>query len=410
MTRLSAGGPGRAAGLGRLLTSPDYRRLWLVGLFANATRWLEMLAAGIFTFDLTGSAFLVATMTLARMLPMLLLGAVAGAVADAINRRTLLLGGLAAMATSAGVLLLLAASGSLALWHIFAGGLVTGTVWATEMSVRRRMVSEAAGRERVAQAIALDSVTNNLTRMVGPILGGFLYETVGLTGVYLLTTTLHAASLVLIVGLRYAQERRPLALARIPAEIAEGLQIARARPTVLGALAVTVLVNCFAFSFMAVIPPIGREVFMVSPTLIGALAAAEAMGALGGSFVIALGFWPSSHARLFVLGSALLFVSLIAAALAPTYLFCFLAMLVAGIGAAGFGNMQSTLILTETPAEARSRVMGLVTVCIGTAPIGVMTVGALADWIGPSEGMLVMAACGLACLALLVRRIPAMLR
>ena len=144
----------RPGGPRALLADRDYLRLWLVGGFANAVRWLELLAAGVFAYDQTGSGLVVAAMTAARMLPMLLIGALAGAVADAVNRKTLLLAGQAATGLSASVVCVLAFADLLTLWHIAAAGGVSGIVWAGEMAVRRRMVSEVAGPTRVAPAIS----------------------------------------------------------------------------------------------------------------------------------------------------------------------------------------------------------------------------------------------------------------
>src|SRR6266567_1233753 len=74
-----------------LMTTPGYARLWFAGGVGNAMRWLELLVAGIFTYDLTHSAFLVAVVTVARSLPMLFLGPIAGVIAEAVNRKRLLL-------------------------------------------------------------------------------------------------------------------------------------------------------------------------------------------------------------------------------------------------------------------------------------------------------------------------------
>jgi MFS family permease len=71
-------------------------------------------------------------------------------------------------------------------------------------------------------------------------------------------------------------------------------------------------------------------------------------------------------------------------------------LVIGGFGTAGFGNMQSTLMLTEAPSEMRSRLMGIVTVCIGTGPLGVVAAGALAGELGPRGAVLVMAVAGLA--------------
>src|SRR5207302_840685 len=101
-----------------LLATPSYLRLWLAGGFGNSMRWLEMLVAGIFTFDLTGSAFWVAVVTVARTLPMLLLGSLTGVVSEALNRKTLLLCGLFVMAVNSAVLCALAAEDAIRIWHI----------------------------------------------------------------------------------------------------------------------------------------------------------------------------------------------------------------------------------------------------------------------------------------------------
>src|SRR6202035_2333268 len=105
-------------------------------------RWLEMLVAGLYTFDLTGSAFWVAVVTVARTLPMLLLGSLAGVVSEALNRKTLLLCGLFIMAANSAILCALAADDAIRIWHIAIGGAVAGTAWTTEMAVRRRMIGE----------------------------------------------------------------------------------------------------------------------------------------------------------------------------------------------------------------------------------------------------------------------------
>jgi MFS family permease len=79
----------------------------------------------------------------------------------------------------------------------------------------------------------------------------------------------------------------------------------------------------------------------------------------------------------------------------PSYWLAFFALVIGGFGTAGFGNMQSTLMLTEAPPEMRSRLMGLVTVCIGTGPLGVLLAGAIATELGPRAAVALMATAGL---------------
>ncbi|MBV8192985.1 MAG: MFS transporter, partial [Alphaproteobacteria bacterium] len=150
---------------------PDFLRLWLVGAFANAMRWLELLVSGLFAYEATGSALAVTGVVAARQLPQLMFGAFAGAVSEAVNRKLIVMLALVVPATISTVLASLATMGRLELWQITLANLLSGTMWATEMSTRRRMVGEVAGSHRIVPAIALDSATNAATRMLGPLLG-----------------------------------------------------------------------------------------------------------------------------------------------------------------------------------------------------------------------------------------------
>src|SRR5262249_36954282 len=101
-----------------LLATPGYARLWFAGGVGSAMRWLELLVAGIFTYEVTRSALLVAVVTVARSLPMLVLGPIAGVVAEAVSRKKLLIAQLLLMAGSSAVLALLAWTGEIRVWHV----------------------------------------------------------------------------------------------------------------------------------------------------------------------------------------------------------------------------------------------------------------------------------------------------
>ena len=382
--------------IGELLKLPDFLRLWLVGAFANAMRWLELLASGLFAYDVTGSALAATAVVAARQLPQLAFGAFAGAVSEAVNRKTIVMLALIVPAFVSTVLATLAATGHLELWHVAVGNLVSGTTWATEMSTRRRMVGEVAGPHRIVPAIALDSATNAATRMIGPLLGGIAFEWLGMKGAYTITALVQFVGAFALAGLVHPQITRRLDLARIPAEIAEGLAFARTKATLLLVYAITIVTNAFAFAYSGLVAPLGVSAFHVSPALVGLLAAAEPTGALIGGGLIAASVVRMDRRVTFAGGAALFMAALIVMALSPSYWLAFAALVIGGFGTAGFSNMQTTLMLTEAPPEMRSRLMGLVTVGIGTGPLGVLLAGALATEFGPRAAVLVMATTGLA--------------
>ena len=386
---------GRNQAVRELLAMPDFLRLWLVGAFANAMRWLEVLASGLFAYEVTHSALAVTGVVAARQLPQFFLGAFAGAISEAVNRKVIVMLALVGPATISTLLATLATTGHLELWHVALGNLLSGILWTTEMSTRRRMVGEVAGPQRIVQAIALDSVTSAATRMIGPLLGGLAFQWLHMKGAYTITALVQFGGAFALAGLTHSQVTRRLALARIPAEILEGWRYARTNPVILLVFGITVVTNAFAFAYQGLVAPLGRGVFHVSPGLVGLLAAGEPLGALMGGLLLAGGFIRMNRQLTFAGGSSLFMVGLIVMALSPSYWLGLLALIAGGFGTAGFGNMQTTLVLTEAPAEMRSRLMGMVTVGIGTGPLGILTAGLLSDQVGPRDAVMTMAAVGL---------------
>ena len=378
-----------------LLRSPDFLRLWLVGAFANAMRWLELLASGLFAWEVTHSAFAVTVVVALRQIPQLLFGAFAGAISEALNRKLIFMLALVVPALISTLLATLAVTGHLEVWHVALGNLVSGIMWSTEMSTRRRMVGEVAGPHRIVNAIALDSVTSAATRAIGPLLGGIAFEWLGMKGAYTVTALVQFAGAFAIAGLAHAQLTRRLDLVRIPHDIAEGLRFAWTRPTILLVFGVTIVTNAFAFAYSGLVAPLGQGEFHVSPALVGLLAAGEPLGALMGGALIAAGLLRLDRRLAFAGGAALFMVALIFMALSPSYWLALALLIMGGFGTAGFSNMQSTLMLTEAPPEMRSRLMGVVTVCIGTGPLGQLAAGALSGPLGSRGAIVVMAAVGL---------------
>src|SRR5437016_13509707 len=142
-----------ASKLRGLLATPSYLRLWFAGGIGNGMRWLELLVAGIFTYEVTHSTVLVALVIVARSLPMLLIGTIAGVVGEALNRKRLLVTQLFVLAVTSAVLCVLAFSGQIQVWHLALGGLVAGIVWAMELDVSRRMFGEVVAFDQIGSEV-----------------------------------------------------------------------------------------------------------------------------------------------------------------------------------------------------------------------------------------------------------------
>lgn len=391
--------------LARLFANPDFVRLWAVGGLANAMRWVEILVAGIHVFALTGSALAVSVIVLMRALPMLLFGAVAGALAETLDRRRLLMAGQLASGLSACAIVALASLGGLAVWHLAAASFLGGLVWTGEMASRRRMVTEVAGEADMVPAVAADSLTANTTRMAGPLLGGLLYQTLGLAAAYGVAAACYAVTFALLAGVRHAQRPRRLRPRQIIADVADGVRLVRRMPVLQAVVLVTLAMNIFGFCFTAVLPALGAQAYGASPLQIGMLTAAEPAGALLTGLAVATRRGLPLSAPLMVAGCGVFMLCLLLVGLAPSLPLAILVLMLGGIGTAVFAALQTALPVTRAPAEARSRVLGLVTTCIGMGPLGALAIGALADRWGPGLAIPLMAGGGLVMLGFTARRL-----
>lgn len=387
-----------------LLAEPDYRRLWLVGAIISVVRWLETLAIALFVLEATGSAFLVTMMTLLRLLPMGLFGAHLGALADRVERRTCLLVIVAAGALASAVLGLLAAAGMLAVWHIALACFVSGFSWAADNPVRRMMLGQVVGAERMGRAMSVDVGTSNASRMVGPSLGGAVFATMGVAGAFGLAAALQALALLAAFRIRFrsgaAGGGGGAAGEGMLARISEGVALARRDRRLRATLWVTIVFNVWGWPFTALVPVVAQAGLGLAAQGTGVLSAMDGVGAFLGALALGLVARPADYARWYLAGVTLYLAGIIAFALAPEPRLAGLALLVNGTGQAAFAVMQATLVYLAAPPEMRSRVLGVLTVCIGLGPIGFLHLGLLAELFGARMACIITGAEGLLVLAL----------
>ncbi len=377
----------------------DFWRLWFVGLVVFTVRWLETVAVGVVVYQRTGSAFLVAMMTMLRLLPMGLFGAFLGALAERFDRRQTLIGVVLLMGGTSVCLAILAWAGSLQVWHLALASFVNGCGWATDNPVRRVMMGEVVGREHMGTAMSLDVGANNASRMVGPSVGGLLLAMVGIEGPFLLSVLLYLGAFAAAMTVR-ARIASAMGSGSVLARIAEGLSIVRADRRLIGTLVVTIIYNVFAWPFSSMIPVIGRDRLLLGPEGVGVLASLDGIGAFFGALLLALWLTPRWYARAYVGGVVIYMIMLIVFAVVTMPAVAGAALLLTGFGGAGFSTMQATLVYLAAPPEMRSRILGVLSVCIGTGPIGFIWLGWLADRIGAHHATAVTGVFGL--LALVV--------
>jgi MFS family permease len=381
-----------------MIEAPDFWRLWHVGLILSTVRWVETVAVGIVVYERTDSAFLVSMMTMLRLLPMGLFGVFLGALAERLDRgRTLVVVVLLLIGTSA-VLAVLDRIGQLEIWHLAVASFINGCGWCTDNPVRRVMIGEVVGRERMGTAMSLDVGASNASRMVGPVVGGFLLAGTGIQGAFVLSVLMYCTALWATLTIR-SRIPRAAGSGAVLARIGEGLALVRTDKRLIGVLVVTVIYNIFAWPFTSMIPVIGRDRLNLGPEGVGLLATMDGVGAFVGALSLALWLVPRWYGRAYLCGVVCYLVMVVVFALAQSPVLAGAALLLTGLGGAGFATMQATLVYLAAPPEMRSRILGVLTVCIGTGPIGFLWLGWLADRIGSHNATAVTGVLGLLALA-----------
>jgi MFS family permease len=379
-------------------SAPDFWRLWYVGLIVSIVRWLETVAVGIFVYQRTDSAFLVSMMTMLRLLPMGLFGVFLGALAERFDRGRTLLVVVLLMSVTSTVLAILDQTGQLEVWHLALASFINGCGWCTDNPVRRVLIGEVVGREQMGTAMSLDVGANNASRMFGPALGGFLLAGTGIQGAFVLSVVMYCTALWAIVTVR-ARIPRAAGPGAMMARIAEGLALVRTDKRLIGVLIVTVIYNIFAWPFTSMIPVIGRDRLHLGPEGVGLLATMDGVGAFIGVILLALWLTPKWYGRTYICGVVCYLISVVMFALVQSPVVAGLALLLTGLGGAGFATTQATLVYLAAPPEMRSRLLGVLTVAIGTGPIGFLWLGWLADRIGSHNATAVTGVLGLLALA-----------
>jgi MFS family permease len=383
----------------RFFSLPDFRRLWLIGFTLYVVRWIEMLALALFAYRLTGSAFVVAMLTMLRLLPLGLFGAFVGAAAERFDRRHVL-GLVIAMSTTVSLALaILAALDAIAVWHLAVASFINGLAWAADHPVRRMMIGDSVGADRIGSALSIDTATNNATRILGPMLGGLLLAEFGITRVFWLSVVLYVPALIAVSRIGMRRQTPATQPPAFVTTIHEGLAWLRRDGRMTGVFVITVIFNVFGWPSTSMVPVIGTDHLGLDPTGVGLLAACDGVGGLLGALLIARVSPAAWYGRVFTGATGLYLFMVVGFAAAPIVSVAAMSLFFGGMFQAVFAVMQATLVYQAAPVHMRARLLGVLSVCIGTAPIGFLYLGFLAEAFSPRTATMALAAQGLLVMA-----------
>ena len=363
-----------------LRSSPAFRRLWFgTGISAIGSQ-ITTVAIPIQVWEATHSTFVVGLLGIAALVPLLTVSIVAGAVADAVDRRRLLLISDVALAAVTVVLVLNALGDAHHVPLLFACEAAATAAYAFQRPARNALTPKLVPDDQLLAAIAVEDVVFNLSRVAGPALAGGLIATVGFAGAYAVDLATFGASLIaiwLLPRLPRIEDADPPSLR----SIVEGFRLVKREPALLGIFSVDTVAMLFGMP-SALFPAFAEELGG-GPGTTGLLYAAPSAGALVAS--VLSGWMTRVHRQGLgvCVAAAGWGVAIAGFGLATNVPVALVFLAVAGAADFVSAVLRSTILLQVTPDTMRGRLSGIELAQVaGTPALGTLEAGAVASLVG----------------------------
>jgi len=360
-----------------VLKTKDFKKLWFIGTTGMSMRWIEQIALGFYVYQITKDEFLVGLVFFFRNIPMLLFGAFIGVISDEFDKKNILK--ITLLITTVVYLLLTISSflDQLSYFQICCGAFVAGLAWSFDFPIRRSLLSEIVDKRLYPSAIGVDMTSSNIARVIGPILAGIVLQQVSLFPIYLFGTAMFLMAFIActkVEAKRIIKEENSNSLSLLFNDLIEGIKYIFTSRILITVLVVTIIMNFLVFTYQSQLTVLVQTNLSDLPIILGVLAALEGVGATLGTLMIA-NFPMKRGMMIFLSGSFLFGICIIAFVFSKVFFVSILLMVIGGFGMAGFGTLQSILIISASDQKIRGRVLGILAITIGTQPIGAFILG-----------------------------------
>lgn len=375
--------PGR--GWFRALRHREYRVFWTGNFVSNIGSWMQNVAQGWLVLQITNSPFWLGLVGFAQQMPALVFSLLGGVIADRTSRRRMLLITQTSMMLLALVLAVLTNLNWITVRDIVLIALLAGTTMALNAPTYQSAIRDLVPREDTLNAIALNSIQFNLSRVLGPSLAGFTIAGLGVAACFYLNALSYVPLLFVIARVAFPA-RQSREATSIRGDLAEGFRYVREHRTILVLVVLVAMVSMFGLPYLVMMPAFARDVLSVGAPGLGYLVAAAGAGALLGGIHLAM---LKSHRRrgpVVLAATLIFFAAILLFCLSRRPLLSALLLAVAGGAMVSSVATVNSLIQTLVPDSIRGRVLSMHTMAfLGFTPLGSLLVGALAEhWGAPT--------------------------
>ncbi len=381
---------------------PNFRRYFVGQVISSVGSWLQALAVTWLVLDITGRSDRLGAVIALQFLPLLVLGAPAGVLADRVDNRRLLL---VTSTVSAGIAVTFGIAISAAtpgLWMIYALTLLSGLVLAVERPAMQALLFQLVGRDTLPSAVAANSTIASMSRLVGPALGGAMIAVTGIASCFYANAVSYVVVLVALAAIdRSRLIARPIG-ARAGANLRAAASYVRHRPDVARPLVVMAVVGLVALNFQTTFPSMVRFGFDRGPGAVGAAMSVSAIGSVLGG-IYAAGITPDPR-RTLALVLAAFSATLVVLAAAPSYLTFVMLAIPLGFASACFQSVNTVAVQQAAEPAMHGRVMALHQMAWnGSTPLGAVAMGWVIQTTTPRAPFVLGGAAAAACALVLAR-------
>lgn len=386
------------------LSDRNYRWLWAAMWFWYSARWMELVVLAYMVLVITDSPAIVGSVTFVRLI-LVMSGPLLGLVADLINRYKMIfviqLINLLCMLTM--FVSSLTNVINLPLIYIIAG--IMGLGYAADYAARRPFVADLVTKDRLTNAVSIDTIAQMGSKVAGPLLAGLVLSQWSTTGSYLIISLMYLVGILVFVPVKSTSNKSQTGIST--SALWQGIQLVAKHNILRSTIILVVLMNLFIFPFMTLLPTFARDVLFIDEGRLGILAAADGIGAVIGTSIVAYrSTLIKNHGKWFAYSVAIAPLCVALFAISNDYILSFIALIFMGICLGIYTTMEFTLILLHTEENARGRAMGILTMAIGNIAIGWLIGGLLAEMYGPQMAVLVMSAIGFVAIWIILLTCP----
>jgi len=372
-----------------------FRLMWTGNFFSNIGTFMQNVAQGWLVLELTNSAYWLGVVSFAAAAPILVFGLIGGVVADYFDRRRLLMASQVVSMLSAFVLSLLTFTHHVAVWHVIACAFVTGTASAIGAPSQQAILPMLVPREDITNAVGLNSAQFNLSRVLGPTIGGFAMEAFGTAGNFFLNglsflSLIFALNRVPLPSIEHSKERD------FWQKMLAGFRYVHTNRKLRELIEVVTIGSLFGVPYLSFVPYFARDILHVGERGLGILMAFSGLGAFFAAVTVAYLGKLRRRGWFILINASICFAAIIGFTFSRIFLLSGLLQMVAGfclILMVATINTRMQLLVTE---EMRGRVMSIYSTCyLGLPPIGSYIIGHLSQRVTPAHAIAGMASLGI---------------